>query len=151
MLSPSVAKDVVDVVEGTASITITNNSITISVLAQTFRLNVSDVIVAFKELVPDSKPNDREQKIATRRKQGMVWMVPELKRRATDTLVTDSLATRFPDAPSQLVQQLLAAKDPTPLPGVPDPTNATYLQSLKGFYTSLKDYWSGATSTSSLL
>ncbi|UKZ54354.1 hypothetical protein TrVGV298_008162 [Trichoderma virens] len=147
ILNPSVAKDVVDVVEGTASITTTSNSIAISVFAQTFRLNVSDVITAFKEPVTGSKPDEREQEIAARRKQAMVWMVPELKRRATDALVSDSLATRFHDAPSQLIQQLLAARDPTPLPGVPDPTNATYLQSLKGFYASIKDYCSGATST----
>ncbi|UKZ80126.1 hypothetical protein TrVFT333_007891 [Trichoderma virens FT-333] len=128
-------------------ITTTSNSIAISVFAQTFRLNVSDVITAFKEPVTGSKPDEREQEIAARRKQAMVWMVPELKRRATDALVSDSLATRFHDAPSQLIQQLLAARDPTPLPGVPDPTNATYLQSLKGFYASIKDYCSGATST----
>ncbi|KAK9441580.1 hypothetical protein VB005_06221 [Metarhizium brunneum] len=60
MLSPSVAKDMVDAVEGTASITTRNNSITISVFAQAFPLNVSDVITAFKEPVPDSKPDDRE-------------------------------------------------------------------------------------------
>ncbi|UKZ71157.1 uncharacterized protein TrAtP1_012119 [Trichoderma atroviride] len=147
MLSPSVAKDAVDVVEGTANITTTSNSIAISVFAQTFRLNVSDVINAFKKPVPGLKPDEREQEIAARRKQAMVWMVPELKRRATDTVVGDSLATRFHDAPSQLVQQLLAAKDPTPLPGVSDPTNATYLQSLNSFYASIKDYCSGATST----
>ena len=108
----------------------------IRVFCQLFGLKQDDIAKALNTPLPANNQLDGEKALTSRRQTLIRLMVPELKCRALDDVMSAALAARFSNADPQILQSLLRAPPPATL----KTTSQTSLEHLKGLLSRVREW-----------